>query len=287
MKVYVFPGQGSQQKGMGEGLFAQFRHYTRLADEVLGYSIEALCMEDPKNQLGQTQYTQPALYVVEALRYLRVLQENPNPPDYVAGHSLGEYVALYAAGAFEFEDGLALVKRRGEIMSQVSGGGMAAIVGIDADSVRRVLDRDGAGDIDVANFNSTRQTVISGPKESIQKMQSKFEAAGATVALLPVSASFHSRSMQPAGKEFAGFLNRLHYRPLQIPAISNVHARPYAEGAVAQNLTDQIYSSVRWTETIRFLLAKGAAQFEEIGPGKVLTNLIAAIRRETPAGASS
>ena len=265
----------------GEGLFARFKHYTRLADDVLGYSVETLCMEDPRNQLGQTQYTQPALYVVEVLSYLRVLQENPNPPDYVAGHSLGEYVALYAAGAFEFEVGLTLVKRRGELMSQAPGGGMAAIIGMEADTVRQVLDRDSAGDMDIANFNSRRQTVISGPKESIQKMQSKFESAGATVVILPVSAAFHSRSMQTTSKEFAGFLNRFHYRPLQIPVISNVHARPYAEGSVAQNLTEQICASVRWAETIQFLLAKGDMKFEEIGPGKVLTNLIAAIRRET------
>jgi rhizoxin biosynthesis acyltransferase len=151
-------------------------------------------------------------------------------------------------------------------------------------SVRQVLDRYDAGDIDVANFNSPKQTVVSGPTVSIRNVTSKFEAAGAIVVTLPVSAAFHSRSMQPASKEFAAFLTRFHYRPLQIPVISNVHARPYEEGAVVQNLTEQICGSVRWSETIAFLLAKGDVRFREIGPGQVLTRLIAAARRETESG---
>src|SRR6516162_2607290 len=129
MTAFLFPGQGSQRKGMGSTLFEEFQEVTARADEILGYSIKELCLHDPHQQLGQTQFTQPALYVVNALSYLKKMKDGSKVPTYLAGHSLGEYNALFAAGVFDFETGLRLVKKRGELMSQATGGGMAAVIG--------------------------------------------------------------------------------------------------------------------------------------------------------------
>lgn len=138
MTVYLFPGQGSQMIGMGKQLFEMYSELTEMADDILDYSIRRLCLEDPYKQLNQTQYTQPALYIVSALTYLDDIQQLGQKPDYVAGHSLGEYTALFAAEVFDFDSGLKLVQKRGELMSKASGGGMAAVVGLNLDKVNAV-----------------------------------------------------------------------------------------------------------------------------------------------------
>jgi len=166
----VFPGQGAQSKGMGKDLFAAYPEQTDKASEILGYSIRELCVDDPDNRLNQTQYTQPALYVVNALG-LRQMQESGAVPadiDVLAGHSLGEYNALLAAGVFDFETGLRLVVERGRLMSQAAGGGMAAVVGLGADALRAALDEAGLQSVDLANFNTPSQIVISGPAADIE-----------------------------------------------------------------------------------------------------------------------
>ncbi len=169
MLTFVFPGQGSQFKGMGAGLFDEFQDLTRQADDILGYSIEELCLEDPNHQLGKTQFTQPALYTVSALSYLKKMKESGREPDYAAGHSLGEYNALFAAGCFDFETGLQLVKKRGELMSKAAPGGMAAVLGFTAEQVKEVLSDYHLTGIDIANHNSPSQIVIAGTKQDIEK----------------------------------------------------------------------------------------------------------------------
>ena len=139
MKTYVFPGQGSQRRGMGENLFDEFQAQIKIADNILGYSVKELCLRDPDHKLNQTQYTQPALYVVNALSYQKKIRDDGGQPDFLAGHSLGEYNALQAAGVISFEDGLKLVKRRGELMSQARNGGMAAILNCSEEQTRRIL----------------------------------------------------------------------------------------------------------------------------------------------------
>lgn len=282
MITYVFPGQGSQSKGMGGTLFDEFKDLTAEADEVLGYSIKELCLEDTESKLGQTQYTQPALYIVNALGYLKKIKETGTRPDYVAGHSLGEYNALFAAGAFDFATGLKLVQKRGELMSHAAGGGMGAVIGLNEEQITGVLQKNNMLAIDIANYNSPTQIVIAGLKKDIEDIKPVFEGIKEVqmFVLLKTSGAFHSRYMQEAGKEFAVFLQGFSFSDLQIPVISNVHARPYQQSAVRQNLIGQITQPVKWTESIRYLMGLGEMEFEEIGPGNVLTGLIRRIKRE-------
>jgi len=280
MIAWVFPGQGSQQKGMGGPLFDEFPELTAKADEILGYSIKDLCLEDAQNRLVQTEYTQPALFVVNALSYYRKIQETEKKPDFVAGHSLGEYNALLAAGGIDFETGLKLVKKRGELMSRATGGSMAAIVNCSEADIVEILRENGFTGIDIANYNAPSQIVVSGVADQVKQSVDVFKAAGITAIQLNVSGAFHSRLMQSSREEFEAFLKDFDFSELHIPAISNVHARPYESTDIAANLADQITHSVKWTESIRYLMGQGDMEFEEIGPGNVLTNLIAKIKKE-------
>nr|WP_237418076.1 ACP S-malonyltransferase [Actinomadura rayongensis] len=278
VKVYGFPGQGSQRRGMGDGLFERFPDETATADRVLGYSIAELCLTDPQRRLGRTEFTQPALYVVGALSFLARTAEDPVPADYLIGHSLGEYVALFAAGAFDFETGLRLVQRRGALMSAVEGGGMAAVVGTDEATVVRVLAESGIDDVDVANHNAPDQFVLSGPADRIDAVRDAFEAAGARAVRLNVSAPFHSRHMAPVAEEFATFLNNFTFHPPTVPVLANTNAQPYGPNDVKTTLTHQITAPVRWTETVRRLMGQGDFEFVELGPGNVLTKLVSRIQ---------
>ncbi|WP_330478638.1 ACP S-malonyltransferase [Streptomyces platensis] len=280
MKVYGFPGQGSQAKGMGKDLFDEFPEQTAIADSVLGYSIRELCVEDPRRELKLTQFTQPALYVVSALTWLRKLREDPEPPDYLVGHSLGEYVALFAAGAFDFETGLRLVTRRGELMSRADGGRMAAVLGCDVATVEQALADNGLTGLDIANHNAPAQFVLAGPAAQIDLAKPVFEGLGAHYVSLNVSAPFHSRYLRDTAAEFGQYLDEFTLRDPAVPVIANVHARPYGAGEVKQLLARQIASPVRWTDTVRYLMGKGEFAFEELGPGAVLRKLVTKIKAE-------
>ncbi|WP_055546113.1 ACP S-malonyltransferase [Streptomyces kanamyceticus] len=280
MKVYGFPGQGSQAKGMGKDLFDEFPEQTAAADSVLGYSIRELCVEDPRRELKLTQFTQPALYVVSALTWLRKRRENPEPPDYLVGHSLGEYVALFAAGAFDFETGLRLVARRGELMSRAEGGRMAAVLGRDLATVEQALAENGLTGLDIANHNAPAQFVLAGPAEQIDRAKPVFEGLGAHYVTLNVSAPFHSRYLRDTAEEFRHFLDGFTLRDPAIPVIANAHARPYGPGEAKDLLARQIASPVRWTDTVRYLMGKGDFEFEEVGPGAVLRKLVTKIKAE-------
>ncbi|WP_242589560.1 ACP S-malonyltransferase [Corallococcus macrosporus] len=283
MIAYVFPGQGTQRKGMGARLFEPYRSLTDKASEILGYSIEELCLQNPDNRLGQTQYTQPALYVVNALSYLEKKAKD-GEPDFVAGHSLGEYNALFAAGSFDFETGLRLVKRRGEIMAEAKGGGMAAVVGLSRERIEEVLrSSEEFGALDVANFNTPNQVVIAGPADVVQRASPAFEAAGAKAyVLLKVSAAFHSRYMAPASETFRRFLAGFDFQPPRIPVISNVEARPYEAARCRELLAIQIARPVNWTGTVRYLLAQPGMKIVEVGPGIVLANMLRDFEGEAP-----
>lgn len=281
MKICLFPGQGSQSKGMGAELFDRYADWTADADRVLGFSIRELCVEDPRGELGLTQFTQPALYTVNALSYRARMDDGGVAPAFVAGHSLGEYNALLAAGVFDFATGLRMVRRRGEIMGQVSGGGMAAVIGLEPRRIQEILDSTEAGRrIDVANFNSYDQTVIAGPKEDLAAVEEQFQAAGVRAYItLNVSAPFHSRYMREAQGLFAAFLHDIELKAPAIPVISNVSAKPYEGDLVRQTLSEQIGNSVRWLESMVYLLGQPEPEFEEVGPGSVLTKLLAQIKK--------
>ena len=270
---------------MGADLFDRFSDWTALADATLGYSIRELCVDDPRNELVLTNFTQPALFTVNAMIYRARQDEGRPAPAFVAGHSLGEYNALLAAGVFDFVTGLALVARRGALMSAVRGGGMSAVIGLKPDAIEAVLAESEAGRrLDVANFNSFDQTVIAGPRADLDAIEAPLVAAGARGCIaLNVSAPFHSRYMRPSQDEFAAFLSGFPLRPLEIPVVANVTGRPYEASDVRDTLARQIGNSVRWLDSMLFLIDQPEAEIEEVGPGTVLTKILTQIKKKRPA----
>ncbi|SRR6266851_2334823 len=287
MRAVIFPGQGSQARGMGGDLFDRFPELAATADEILGYSVARLCREDPRGQLDQTQFTQPALFVVNALTYMARRQDGEPVPDYFAGHSLGEYNALCAAGAFDFATGLRLVRERGRLMAAATGGGMAAAIGLTEDAVRGVLARGNLSGIDLANHNTPDQFILSGPRELIESAREAVLAAGARYLPLRVSGAFHSRYMEPARSEFQLVLAGCEFHPLDVPVVANVTGRPYEPGSVRETLAEQLVRPVRWEQSVRHLLAAGVTTFDEVGPGQALTGLVRKIRQAEPAPAAT
>lgn len=296
MKTFMFPGQGSQAIGMGKELFDEYTELTEQADNLLGYSIKELCLSDPEKKLGKTQYTQPAIYIVNALSYVKKIEQTGKKPNYLAGHSLGEYNALQAAGCFDFETGLRLVRKRGELMSQAAEGGMAAILNASQEEIEAILLDNGLTEIDIANHNSPTQIVISGNREQIIKAQEYFQTGKVQYIPLNTSGAFHSRFMRDSSKKFELFLRDFEFSPLASPVISNFTARPYQDNEVVDNLSNQIIGSVRWTESIRYLMELGkqksngkeieAMIFEEVGHSDVLTKLVKSIQKEPPVAKS-
>ncbi|MBC2580401.1 ACP S-malonyltransferase [Clostridium sp. DJ247] len=281
MKAYLFPGQGSQFIGMGRDLFKEFQEIVKIADEVLGYSIEALCLEDKDRQLGITKYTQPALYVVNVLSYLKAIKDKKEKPDFVAGHSLGEYSALQVAGVFSFETGLKIVRKRAELMNTATGGAMAAVIGLTEYEVRGIINNN-FDSIDIANLNAPKQIVISGPGEDIKNAKAIFEKSGARAyVILKVSGAFHSRYMNDAAKEFKEYISQFEFSTPSIPIISNLTARPYKYSEIVTNMVGQMVGSVKWTETVCYLMGKKEdIEISQLGPGSVIEGLIRTIRRE-------
>lgn len=279
MTAYLFPGQGSQKLGMGESLFPLFPELVDKADQILGYSLADLCLNDSQKQLNNTAFTQPALYVVNALSYLKKLNDTEGKkPDYFLGHSLGEYNALWAAGVFDFETGLRLVQKRGHLMSQAVNGSMAAVIGLSSNQVASVLAKNNLNDLSIANYNSYLQQVISGPSTSIHQAKEYFINSGAKLYLpLAVNGAFHSALMEEARIEFTEFLMPFHFSSLEVPVIANLNALPYQHDEVHQTLALQIDHPVQWLQSIRYLIRLSESSFEEVGPGKVLANLITRI----------
>ncbi len=272
MSVIVFPGQGAQHKGMGVELFNQFKEITAQADAELGYSVADLCRNDPDRKLNLTQYTQPALYTVNALHFLQHQQQH-DAPIFLAGHSLGEYNALLAAGAFDFITGLRLVKKRGELMSQARDGGMLAVVNANEDEIEQILRDQGLYAIDIANYNSTKQLVLSGASTDIKQAKTAFDDAKVFSIPLNVSGAFHSRYMAEAAEGYAAFIKDIQFEPLNIPVLSNVTGLPYEDGQVATGLVKQLCGSVQWVNSIRYLQAMGETTITEVGPREVVTKL--------------
>ncbi|WP_308290534.1 ACP S-malonyltransferase [Streptomyces marispadix] len=270
----LFPGQGSQTRGMGKALFDRYPETVSTAGDVLGYDLRRLCLDDPDGLLDDTRYTQPALYTVNALAYRESVEDGAPEGGCLLGHSLGEYNALLAAGAFDFETGLRLVIKRGELMAQARQGGMLAVLGPGEDELRQVLAEEGLEQLDVANVNTPTQTVLSGPGEEIERAERMFTERRVRSVRLKVSAAFHSRLMKPAGDEFRAFLKGFRFNPLRATVIANVTARPYGDD-IAGTLSEQIYGPVRWLESVRRTLARTpAANGREVGPGTVLTRML-------------
>ncbi|WP_035373287.1 ACP S-malonyltransferase [Pseudoduganella violaceinigra] len=283
MKAVIFPGQGAQFKGMGKDVFPLYPDLVRRASEILGYSLQELCLSDSQNLLSQTRYTQPALFVVNALNYYRhQAQHGGAAPDFFAGHSLGEYNALHAAGAFSFETGVRLVKKRGELMGAARDGAMAAVLGASASEVQSILDQHKLDQIDIANYNSPTQIVIAGSKDAIAAAEQVFASRNLRYVTLNVSAAFHSRYMRPAQAEFARFLSEFSFVAPTVPVIANASGRPYEAERIAETLAAQIAGPVRWVDSVRYLMGREVDEFQEIGAA-VLSKMVQEIRsKETP-----
>lgn len=275
--AFLFPGQGSHRIGMGNHLFTTYPNLVRQADSVLGYSIAQLCLEGPAERLNDTRYTQCAMYVVGALSYIDDVRTRGVIPDVLAGHSLGEYVALFAAGAFDFRTGLELVAERARLMGAMGSGAMTAIIGLDRAEIRSLLDSHRGDAIDIANINAHDQTVISGPVDAVKAVTPVLAERAASVVPLRVSGAFHSRYMTDAADQFRAFLGKYVFARLKIPVIANVSAAPY-ERDVAETLCRQLTSPVRWSDTVEYLLDLPDSDLHEIGPGTVLSGLTKRIR---------
>ncbi|MFQ5663650.1 MAG: ACP S-malonyltransferase [Terriglobia bacterium] len=285
--AFVFPGQGSQYAGMGRALAERFsvaRTVFSEADPALGFPLSRLCFDGPDEELKLTANTQPAVLACSVAAY-RVLQEKGVRPDYLAGHSLGEYSGLVASGCLSLEEALVTVRRRGEAMQAAvpaDQGAMAAILGLSADQVKDICQRAAQGQVvSPANLNSPGQIVISGHASAVERAREAARAAGAKRALrLPVSAPFHCALMEPALAALKSAFEKIRFDELKIPLVSNVDAelvRTPAEARAA--LLRQVPAPVRWEESMRKLIALGCGVFVEIGPGKVLTGLLRQIDR--------
>ncbi len=280
MLVFMFPGQGSQRRGMGDGLFDMvdaFKAIEPQVDELLGFSVRRLCRDDPDNRLNETRFLQPCLYVVNALHYHQALAGGARP-EVAIGHSLGEYNALLAAGAYDFFTGLRLVKKQSELMSQARDGTMTAVLGLPPSRIVEVLKTHDLTGIDIAAFNAQGQTVIAGPTDQLVRATQPLMAAGAqTVVPLAVSAAFHSRYMAQASEAFEDFLAEIDFQPLRLRVVANVTGRPYPSDdpvVLRSYLVKQMVHPILWTRSMRYLLGEGATALREIGPGQVLTRLM-------------
>lgn len=284
--AFLFPGQGSQYAGMGREL-AEVYPAARLvfeeADQTLGFAISELCFSGPEEALKLTENTQPAILTLSLAAY-RVLEQNGIRPDYVAGHSLGEYSALVAAGALKFTDALRLVKNRGRYMQEAvppGEGAMAAILGLRPAQVAEICRKAADGKVMPANLNSPDQTVISGAAAAVKTAVEQASAAGAKRAvMLPVSAPFHSELMRPAQERLEKDLRTTQFNDLKVPLVTNADAGVITSGSEAREaLIRQVTLPVRWEESIRELIDQGATTFVEVGPGRVLSGLLRQIDR--------
>jgi [acyl-carrier-protein] S-malonyltransferase len=286
--AFLFPGQGSQHAGMGKETaerYAEARDAFERADRALSFPISKLCFEGPEEELRLTENTQPAILTVSSALGA-VLRSLGARPDFVAGHSLGEYSALVFAGGISLEEAVRLVRKRGSYMQAavpVGSGAMAAILGLSAAEVVSLC-RDAAASevVEPANFNGAGQVVIAGHRGAVERACALARERGAKRAIpLAVSAPFHCRLMEPAAKALAPDLEAVRFSDLPIPLFTNVDARPITRGGEARDaLLRQVASPVRWEETIAAMTASGVSRFVEVGPGKVLSGLVRKIAKD-------
>jgi [acyl-carrier-protein] S-malonyltransferase len=291
--AYIFPGQGSQSIGMGKDLFDNFaaaREVFEQADDALGFSLSELCFSGDEAELQLTANTQPAILTTSIAAFRVAESEGFAQPDFVAGHSLGEYSALVAAGVLNFADAVRTVRNRGTYMQEavpVCVGAMAAILGLDLASVEAGCSEAAQGQVcSPANINSPSQIVIAGNKEAVERACEILKEKGAKRAImLNVSAPFHCALMMPAQERLAADLAGLIYDDAEVPVVHNVDAIASSDGsAVAEKLTQQVSSPVKWLQSVEAMSAAGVDTFIEIGPGKVLTGLVRQINREVRYG---
>lgn len=279
--AYIFPGQGSQFPGMAKDLYPSRKELFEKANDILGFRITDIMFEGEAEDLKATRVTQPAIFIHSTI----LAMEQAQQPDMVAGHSLGEFSALVAAGALSFEDGLRLVAARAAAMQKCCEkvpGTMAAVIKLDDETIESICD--GIPGVVPANYNSPGQVVISGELSAVEKACALLKEAGAKRALvLPVSGAFHSPLMEPARVELAKAIEATPFKAPRCPIYQNVTASPTTDpGLIKENCLKQLTSPVRWTKTVLNMIADGASRFVEIGPGSVLQGLVGRIAGDTP-----
>ena len=277
--AFLFPGQGSQSVGMGKDLYENFESAKTVfdtADSVLNKSISTICFEGPEEDLKQTINTQPAIVTMSIAAMKALTSQIDIKPDYVAGHSLGEYCAMYTAGVMSLENTLKSIQKRADLMGATKGGSMAAVLNASEEQLKAGLaEGSKVGYVDVANYNSPAQVVITGDENAVKAAGDYMLANGVRrVVPLAVSGAFHSKFMENAGHEFASFISNVELNDASIPVITNVDAEPTVNSSdFREKMPKQIYSSVHWTQTIEKMVSDGVEIFIEIGPGKVLAGL--------------
>ena len=284
--AFVFPGQGSQYVEMGKDFYDNFavaREYFDKANQVLDIDLKKLCFEGPEDELTETQNTQPAIFTVSMVAY-EILKDKGVEPSMVAGHSLGEYAALCAAGVFDFETGLKLVRRRGELMASAvsdgSKGTMAAIIALDREKIEEICE-EVEGVCELANINSPMQIVISGEEEAVHVAMQKADEAGAKkVVELNVSSAFHSQLMEPAKNKLKEYIQSMEFNDPQVPVIANSTADFVKnKEEIVSALEKQLTNPVRWVESMELMGENGIERALEVGPGRVLKSLMRRIDR--------
>jgi [acyl-carrier-protein] S-malonyltransferase len=286
--AYVFPGQGSQSTGMGLDLYGSCPAARRVFDEAdgsLGFPLSRLCFEGPDEELTKTHNVQPAILVV-SIACLKALEEAGQgdlpSPAFVAGHSLGEYTALVAAGALGLTDAVVLVRERGRLMYEAglrNPGSMLAVIGLDEETVKGICLQSGT---EISNINCPGQIVISGASPGLAEANKAAKTRGARVLIpLKVSGAFHSALMEPVIAEFTRIVSKVRFRPPNIPVISNVTARPLADvDSIKQELVKQLRNCIQWQGSVEYMMHSGVTTFYEVGPGRVLSGLIRRINLE-------
>jgi [acyl-carrier-protein] S-malonyltransferase len=284
--AFIFPGQGSQFSGMGKDAcenYASAREMFESIDKIARRSISQLCFEGSDEDLKQTINSQPAILAVSLALLEAVKAETGLKPDFVAGHSLGEYSALYAAGVIELDALVKLVSKRAELMNSAPAGSMSAVLGMDEAKINELVEKAGSeGIICAANYNTPDQTVISGEAKAVEAANEIAKQLGAKrVIPLAVSGAFHSPLMQPLSEEFAPYVNATAINDAQVPVVTNVDAKATIDKAeLAPKMVKQMYSSVYWTQSVNAMVTAGVDTFVEIGPGKVLSGMIKKIAKE-------